>query len=138
MPEKDIDGVPGRARVILLEPSAEADGLTRPMDMPICRRLQPPAGGSDRMIARKYLLSGRVQGVGFRYFTQRVAARHQVWGYVKNLEDGRVEALAQGPEKSVEAFKHDISAGPRYSRVDDVEEIVLEPNSELSSFRIER
>jgi acylphosphatase len=90
------------------------------------------------MIARKYLLSGRVQGVGFRYFTQRVAARHQVRGYVKNLEDGRVEALAQGPEKVVEAFKHDIAAGPQYSRVDEVEEIVLEPSTEYSSFRIER
>ena len=44
------------------------------------------------MIARKFLLTGRVQGVGFRYFTQRVAARYQVLGYVRNLEDGRVEA----------------------------------------------
>lgn len=90
------------------------------------------------VIARKYLLSGLVQGVGFRFFTQRVAARHQVRGYVRNLEDGRVEAFAQGPEKSIEAFKHDITAGPRYSRVEDVEEIVLEPTREFSSFRIER
>jgi acylphosphatase len=90
------------------------------------------------VVARKFLLSGRVQGVGFRYFTQRVAARYQVRGYVRNLEDGRVEAFAQGPEKSVESFKHDISAGPQYSRVEDVEEIVLEPSSEYSTFRIER
>jgi acylphosphatase len=90
------------------------------------------------VIARKFLLSGLVQGVGFRFFTQRVAARYQVRGYVRNLTDGRVEAWAQGPEKSVEAFKHDITAGPRYSRVDEVEEIVLDPSSEFSSFRIER
>lgn len=90
------------------------------------------------MIARKFFLSGLVQGVGFRYFAQRVAARHQVRGYVKNLDDGRVEAFAQGPEKVVEAFKHDISAGPHYSRVDEVEEIVLDPIPEYSSFRIER
>ena len=90
------------------------------------------------VIARKFLLSGLVQGVGFRFFTQRVAARYQVRGYVRNRADGRVEAWAQGPEKSVEAFKHDITAGPRYSRVDEVEEIVLEPSSEYSSFRIER
>ncbi len=90
------------------------------------------------VIARKFLLSGLVQGVGFRFFTQRVAARYQVRGYVRNLADGRVEAWAQGPEKSVEAFKHDITAGPRYSRVDEVEEIVLDPSSEYSSFRIER
>jgi len=90
------------------------------------------------VIARKFLLSGLVQGVGFRFFTQRVAARYQVRGYVRNLADGRVEAWAQGPEKSVEAFKHDITAGPQYSRVDEVEEIVLDPSSEYSSFRIER
>lgn len=84
------------------------------------------------------MLSGRVQGVGFRYFTQRVAARHQVKGYVRNLEDGRVETFAQGTEKSVEAFKHDMIAGPRYSRIDDVEETVIEPSTEYSSFRIER
>jgi len=90
------------------------------------------------VIARKFLLSGLVQGVGFRFFTQRVAARYQVRGYVRNLADGRVEAWAQGPEKSVEAFKHDITAGPQYSRVDEIEEIVLDPNREYSSFRIER
>jgi acylphosphatase len=90
------------------------------------------------IIARKFLFSGTVQGVGFRFFTQRVAARHQVRGYVRNLKDGRVEALAQGPEKSVEAFKHDLSAGPRHSKVDDVEEIVLDPDNAYTSFRIER
>ena len=90
------------------------------------------------LIARKYVISGQVQGVGFRYFAQRSAARHQVRGYVRNLEDGRVEAIAQGPDKNVEAFKHDLTAGPRFSQVDEVEEIVLEPNQPYSTFRIER
>lgn len=90
------------------------------------------------MIARKFVLTGRVQGVGFRYFTQRVAARYQVRGYVRNLDDGRVEAFAQGPANSVEAFKHDLIAGPQFSRVEDVEETVLEPIKEYSAFRIER
>lgn len=90
------------------------------------------------IIARKFLVSGNVQGVGFRFFTQRVAARHQIRGYVRNLDDGRVEAFAQGVEKSVEAFKLDLTAGPRFSRIDDVEEIVLEPDSAFSAFRIER
>lgn len=90
------------------------------------------------MIARRYFISGLVQGVGFRFFTQRVAARYQVKGYVKNLEDGRVEAFAQGSEKAVNAFMEDISTGPRFSRVDEVEEIVLEPDRTYSTFRIER
>lgn len=90
------------------------------------------------VIARKFLIRGVVQGVGFRYFAQRSAARHQVHGYIKNLEDGSVEAFAQGGEKRVEAFKHDLAAGPRFSQVKEVEEIVLEPKREYSSFRIER
>ena len=90
------------------------------------------------VIARKFLFNGTVQGVGFRFFAQRVAARHQIRGYVRNLDDGRVEALAQGVEKSVEAFKQDLTAGSRFSKVDDVEEIVIEPNSAFLSFRIER
>ena len=90
------------------------------------------------LISRKYLIRGQVQGVGFRFFAQRSAATHQIRGYVRNLEDGRVEALAQGNEKQVEAFKHDITAGPRYSQVSDVEEIVLDPDSYYSTFRIER
>jgi len=90
------------------------------------------------MIARKFLIRGLVQGVGFRFFTQRSAARHQVTGYVRNLPDGRVEVSAQGREKSVEAFKHDLTAGPRFSKVEEIEEIVLEPDRTFSSFRIER
>lgn len=90
------------------------------------------------MIARKYFISGMVQGVGFRFFTQRVAARHQVSGYVKNLPDGRVEAFVQGSSKAVAAFHEDITAGPRYSRVEEIEEIVLDPDKHYSTFRIER
>ncbi len=89
-------------------------------------------------VARKFIISGIVQGVGFRFFTQRAAARHQVWGYVKNLEDGRVESYVEGNEREVEAFKHDLTAGPTYSNVEQIEEIVLEPNGLYSSFRIER
>ena len=90
------------------------------------------------LIARKFFISGDVQGVGFRYFAQRSSARHQVRGYVKNLEDGRVEVHAEGPSPAVEAFRLDLAAGPQYSRVSGVEEIVLEPSRLYSTFRIER
>lgn len=90
------------------------------------------------IVARKFIIRGEVQGVGFRFFAQRAAARHQIRGYVKNLEDGRVESLAEGNEKAVEAFKHDLAAGPTYSQVEEIEEIVLEPTRLYSSFRIER
>jgi acylphosphatase len=92
---------------------------------------------SDR-IARRFLISGEVQGVGFRYFAQRSSARHQVRGYVKNLSDGRVEAWAEGAAKDVNEFRMDLAAGPAYSNVTSVEELVVEPTGRYSTFRIER
>ena len=89
-------------------------------------------------VARKFFIKGDVQGVGFRFFAQRAAARHQIVGYVKNLDDGRVEALAEGPARNVEAFKHELTTGPRFSSVDHVEEINIDPSGAYSSFRIER
>jgi len=89
-------------------------------------------------IARRFFIGGDVQGVGFRFFAQRAAARHQVVGFVKNLDDGRVEALAEGPAPSVEAFKNELATGPRYSSVDHFEEITIEPSGAYSSFRVER
>lgn len=88
--------------------------------------------------ARKFLVSGVVQGVGFRFFAQRAAAKHQVTGYVRNLPDGRVEALAQGHETAVESFKTELIAGPTNSIVEQIEEIVIEPNHNYPIFRIER
>lgn len=89
-------------------------------------------------VARKFLIRGEVQGVGYRFFAQRAAARHQVLGYVRNLADGRVEALAEGTLEHVEAFKHDLATGPTYATVENIEEINLEPTGLYSSFRIER
>jgi acylphosphatase len=89
-------------------------------------------------IARKFLISGRVQRVGFRFFAQRAAARHQVAGYARNLDDGRVEVFAEGAPESVEGFKHDLAAGPDFAQVEQVEELSLEPTGSYSSFRIER
>ena len=91
-----------------------------------------------QVIARKLLISGSVQGVGFRYFAQRSAAKHQVRGYVKNLPDGRVEAFVQGSYAAVAGFTHDVTAGPRFSNVTDIEELVVEPTNEYSTFRVER
>lgn len=89
-------------------------------------------------VARKFLIRGDVQGVGYRFFAQRAAARHQVVGYVRNCPDGTVEALVEGPEGRVEAFKQDLAAGPQWAVVDQLEEINLEPTGSYSAFRIER
>lgn len=90
------------------------------------------------MIARRYFVSGMVQGVGFRYFAQRSAAKHQIRGFIRNLSDGRVEAFVEGSERAVIAFKEDIAAGPPFSNVEMLEEIVEEPTGEFGAFMIER
>jgi len=89
-------------------------------------------------VARKFLIKGEVQGVGYRFFAQRAAARHQVVGYVRNCPDGTVEALVEGSAVSVEAFKNDLAAGPQWAVVDHLEEINLDPSGMYSAFRIER
>ena len=73
------------------------------------------------MIARRYLVSGRVQGVGFRYFTESAAAHAGVDGWVRNLPDGRVEISAEGEPDALERFEREIRQGPRGARVDDVD-----------------
>ena len=88
-------------------------------------------------IARQFFVDGDVQGVGYRFFAQRAAARHQIVGYVKNLDDGRVEVLAEGPAQRVEAFRDELLTGPRFSSVDNIEELNLDPTGAYSSFRIE-
>ncbi len=67
------------------------------------------------------LIEGRVQGVAFRWETQRVADQHQVRGWVRNLPDGRVEAVFEGPRPQVEAVLDWCRQGPAISRVDAVD-----------------
>jgi acylphosphatase len=89
-------------------------------------------------VARKFTVSGEVQGVGYRFFVQRVAASHQIAGYVRNLADGRVEAHAEGTLENIEGFKHDLAAGPESADIEKVEEVSVEPTGQYLTFRIER
>lgn len=72
-------------------------------------------------VARRYVISGRVQGVGFRFFAEATAGREGVHGWVRNLPDGRVEISAEGEAESVERFARHISHGPPGARVSDVQ-----------------
>jgi len=87
-------------------------------------------------IARLFIVSGRVQGVGFRYFTQEAATREGVTGYVKNLPDGRVEAYVEGDVDAVTRVEHAIRTGPAGSRVTRVEADALTPGGAYKSFRV--
>ena len=73
------------------------------------------------MLARKYWVSGRVQGVGYRYFAVRIAKELGLKGWVRNLSDGRVEAYAAGPAKLLEDFEAWLRMGPMAGEVRGVE-----------------
>ena len=88
-------------------------------------------------VARRVVISGRVQGVGFRWFTQDTAAREGITGWVRNLPDGRVEALLEGEEEPVTRVERAIRTGPRGARVDNVFVDPQEPGG-YRSFTIER
>lgn len=87
-------------------------------------------------IARRYLLSGRVQGVGFRYFTQRVAAQHGISGWVRNTPDGRVEIEAEADAEAMRQFEDRISAGPPGGHVDQLETTQIAVGPIRSGFSI--
>lgn len=72
------------------------------------------------MIQKRAFVSGRVQGVFFRDFTRRTARRHGVVGWVRNLPDGRVEALLEGEPSAVEAVLDALRDGPPAARVDNI------------------
>jgi acylphosphatase len=77
---------------------------------------------SDAKQAKRYLVSGMVQGVGFRYFAQHAAEKLQLRGYVRNLRDGRVEAYAIGTLEQLASFRAALEHGPRFSSVAEVHE----------------
>jgi|SRR6516225_5679005 acylphosphatase len=80
-------------------------------------------------IARKYVISGRVQGVGFRYFTERVANQLGISGYVKNCPDGTVEVYAAGDAAALAELKYYLHEGPRSAHVTGMEESDVPVNS---------
>ncbi len=71
-------------------------------------------------VRRRYLISGRVQRVGFRFFAEAAAAREGLNGWVQNLPDGRVEIEAEGEAEAVERFERSVRHGPPGARVSDV------------------
>ena len=87
--------------------------------------------------ARRFLVRGRVQGVGFRWFVEREAHILGIAGWVRNNVDGSVEVLAMGSRDQLLGLKSRLRAGPRAARVDEVEEAEAKPVAGLTNFRIE-
>lgn len=87
-------------------------------------------------LARRYLINGRVQGVGFRLFTLDVARREGLHGWVRNTPDGCVEISAEGAEDALERFEDKIRAGPPHARVHAVDVTDLGASGRDSGFEL--
>jgi acylphosphatase len=93
------------------------------------------------IVARKYVVEGRVQGVGYRYFTVRVARELGISGWVRNLSDGRVEVLAVGAPRKLSHLEGELRLGPLRAEVRSlqIEEAAIEPatpNGRIEGFHI--
>ena len=88
------------------------------------------------MKATRFLIAGIVQGVGFRFFAERAARATGVKGYVRNLPDGRVEAVAAGRAEALRSFTEHLRIGPRGARVDGVEIAEVELEDDSTGFTI--
>lgn len=87
--------------------------------------------------AKRFIVRGRVQGVGFRWFVEREAHALGIAGWVRNNHDGSVEVLAQGTRDQLAGLHFRLRQGPRAARVDEVEVTDAHPTAGISSFRIE-
>jgi acylphosphatase len=88
------------------------------------------------LVARRYVVKGRVQRVGFRMFVEDAAQRENIRGYVRNQHDGSVEIVGEGDSDALLRFEMAIRRGPLGARVDDVETVDLEPSNRFASFRV--
>jgi len=88
--------------------------------------------------ARRYLVHGLVQGVGYRAFVWRLASRLGIAGWVRNRRDGTVEVLAVGDERALSELRRALERGPAFARVTRVEEWPAEQEPGLAGFEVRR
>ena len=86
------------------------------------------------LLARRFLISGRVQRIGFRAFVYDHAVHEGITGYVRNLPDGSVEVMAEGEAEAMQRFERAIRQGPPGARVNDVEVDELSPTRRGGTF----
>ena len=88
------------------------------------------------IVAKRFLVSGRVQGVGYRYFVQDHAAAEGVHGWVRNLPDGQVEVMVEGDDESVVRVERAIRRGPSHAQVEHVVVEAAVPSGRATGFSI--
>ncbi|MHB1191618.1 MAG: acylphosphatase [Longimicrobiales bacterium] len=92
---------------------------------------------SGELEARGYVVRGRVQGVGFRWFTQRAGIRLGLAGHVGNRPDGAVEVHARGTAEALQSFEAALRQGPAASRVDTLLRVPADPRTPEAAFLVE-
>jgi acylphosphatase len=97
---------------------------------------QPVGYNHGMRVARRFLVSGHVQGVGFRYFAQDAAQREGLTGYVANEADGTVTVVAEGAADSMDRFELALRRGPSRSRVEHVTVDEVAPTMRHAGFDI--
>ena len=97
--------------------------------MALCSRV-------DGLKAVHILISGRVQGVGFRWFAEKRASELEVAGYVRNLPGGAVEVLAQADEQTLESFCQELREGPRFAKVEELSMKTVPVDVDLQGFGV--
>jgi acylphosphatase len=88
------------------------------------------------LVARRVLISGRVQGVGFRFFAEDRAAVEGVHGWIRNLPDGKVEAFIEGDREAVDRVEAALRRGPSAARIADVQAEDAVPTGRATGFMI--
>jgi acylphosphatase len=91
---------------------------------------------SEDVEGRRWIVSGRVQGVGYRYFARQAAQALGVRGWIRNLPDGGCEVQVAGSGELLQRFQDELRRGPRGSRVDDIDEERLVQVPDWQSFQI--
>jgi acylphosphatase len=105
-------------------------------DSKITKSTMPSPDKQLSILARRFFVRGRVQGVGFRWFAEREAHALGIVGWIRNNPDGGVEVLAMGTLDQLTKLRSSLQQGPRAARVDDVAESEAEPVAGLTSFQV--
>jgi acylphosphatase len=96
----------------------------------------PEAHSQAENRARRWIVSGQVQGVGYRYFARQTAQALGVRGWIRNLPDGSCEVQVAGSGELLQRFQEELRRGPRGARVDDIAEESLVQVPDWQSFQI--
>jgi acylphosphatase len=131
---------PHAKNIILLRTAPQKDRLRLAaplLESRVCSRWAESVV-HEELNARRYYISGMVQGLGYRYFVERAAKHLKAAGYVRNLRDGRVEVYAIGPAAALAALRRELERGPSGASVTGVaeEDARIEP-SYVDVFSIE-